>query len=106
MRLLDKIFNDKYFRIKRFECDGKIYEHIGIKRYKKFLLFLAMKRRHDIPFKNYFIGEYSINGLIQFETRTRKSERMHVLIAIVILLYQSRIIISVDSLLDIIFLLF
>jgi len=106
LNLLDKIFNDNYFGIKKFERDGKIYENIGVKWFKKFLLNLAKKRRHERPFKNYFIKENSIDGLIDFEKRTRKSEMAHVIIVIVILAYQVRMIIFIDGVSDIIFLLF
>ena len=106
MKWIESIFNDRYYRTKPFERDGNIYEKIGIKRFQKVLLRIAMKRRHEVPFRYYFITDNSIDGLAAFEKRTRKSERAHVFIALVIFAYQLRIMIFLDGVGDVLFLLF
>ncbi|PTM57775.1 hypothetical protein [Desmospora activa] len=105
-KILDIIFGDQYFRVKRWEQEGKIYESIGINHFKKKLLLIAKKRRNEFPFKNYFLTEYSIDGLKAFERKTRKSERAHLLIAVVMLLYTLRIAMFINGIFDVLFLLF
>lgn len=106
VKLLNKIFNENYYRIKKFERDGKIYEILGVRRFKRLLLRMARSRKNEVPFNGYFLKERSIEGIIEFKIKSKKSERSHVIIAIIILLYQIRIIIFLDGILDVIFLLF
>lgn len=100
------IFNDKYYSIKHFEREGKIYEILGIKWFKRLLLRIAMSRKNKVPFNGYFLNQLSIEGIIEFENKSKKSERSHVIIAIIILFYQFRIIIFLEGFLDALFLLF
>lgn len=106
MRVLDKVFNENYYQIKHFEQSGKIYEYLGIKSFRKALLYIAKHRKNEIPFKNYFLKEYSIDALKKYEQMSRKSEKSHVIIAIVMLLYMVRIGVFIDSIFDSVFLLF
>ncbi|KAB2328092.1 hypothetical protein F7731_26130 [Cytobacillus depressus] len=106
MKLLNRIFNDKYYSIKHFEREGKIYEILGIKWFKRLLLRIARSRKNEVPFNGYFLKELSIEGIIEFENKSKKSERSHVIIAIIILFYQFRIIIFLEGILDVLFLLF
>lgn len=73
MTFLNKLFNEKYFRIKQFEKDGKVYEIIGIKAYKKNILHLTMGKK----LSNYNLTNYSIEGLKDFEKITRYNEKYH-----------------------------
>lgn len=100
------IFNDKYYSIKHFEREGKIYEILGIKWFKRLLLRIARSRKNKVPFNGYFLNQLSIEGIIEFENKSKKSERSHVIIAIIILFYQFRIIIFLEGFLDALFLLF
>ncbi|MBZ2174458.1 hypothetical protein K8M07_04285 [Schnuerera sp. xch1] len=50
MKLLNKIFNDKYYSIKNFEQEGKIYEILGVKWFKRMLLHIARNRKNEVPF--------------------------------------------------------
>jgi hypothetical protein len=106
LKILDGIFNNKYYRIKHFEREGKIYESLGIKWFKKLLLKIARSRKNEAPFNRYFLKELSIEGIIEFENKSKKSERSHVIIAIIILVYQFRIIIFLEGISDVLFLLF
>lgn len=106
MNILDKIFDEKYYKIKHFEQDGKIYEYLGIKRFRKALLHIAKDRKDEVPFKNYFLTEYSVNAIKKYEQMSRKSEKSHVIIATVMLLYTVRIGVFIKDIFDIMFLLF
>ncbi|WP_286228520.1 hypothetical protein [Neobacillus mesonae] len=35
MKILDKVFNDNYYRIKEFEQNGEIYKKVGVKKFKR-----------------------------------------------------------------------
>lgn len=76
MKLLNKIFNDKYYSIKHYEREGNIYEILGIEWFKRMLLRIARNRKNEVPFNGYFLKEMSKEGLIEFENRSKKSERM------------------------------
>ncbi|MFC6232983.1 hypothetical protein ACFQI7_35070 [Paenibacillus allorhizosphaerae] len=100
------MFNDKYYSMKHCEREGKIYEILGIKWFKRLLLRIARSRKNEFPFNGYFLKELSIEGIIEFENKSKKSERSHAIIAILILFYQFRIIIFLEGTLDVLFLLF
>jgi hypothetical protein len=106
MNLLDKLFSEKYYEIRKFEQNGEIYEYLRIKIYKNMMMSIAKNRSDEIPFNNYFLKRYSIDGLKEFENKSRKSEKSHVIIATLMLLYTVRISIFIDSIWDSIFLLF
>lgn len=106
MNIFDRIFNARYYEIRNFEQTGKIYEHLGIKKFKRILLYIAHSKQKQIPFKNYFIKDYSIDGLKEFDAMSRKSEKYHVILAFILFLYTIRIGVSIDSISDAIFLLF
>lgn len=77
---------DIYFKPKSFEKwrNGKIYEFIGIKPFKKFVLWTAekippkRKRGNEPNGSNYYIGkDISTKRLKKFESRTRFNELIH-----------------------------
>lgn len=35
LKILDKVFNDNYYRIKEFEQNGEIYKKVGVKKFKR-----------------------------------------------------------------------
>ena len=106
LKILDKVFNDNYYRIKEFEQDGEIYKKLGVNKFKRVLLRIAIKRRNEIPFKNYFLNNFSNEGLIEFKDRTKKSERAHVILGVIFFIYQLRIIIFMDGIVDFAFFIF
>ena len=106
MKLLNRIFNHKYYSIKHFEREGKIYEILGKKWFKRLLLKIALRRKNEVPFNGYFLKELWVEGIIEFENRSKKSERSYVIIATIILFYRIRIMIFLDGILDVLFLLF
>lgn len=100
LKILDKVFTDRYYRIKKFEQDGEIYKKIGVDKFKRILLRSAITRRNEVPFKNYFLNSLSKKGLIEFKNRTKKSERNHVILGVIFLIYQFRIIIYMEGIVD------
>lgn len=106
MKILDKIFTERYYRIKKFEQDGEFYKKIGVEKFKRILLRIAINRKNEVPFKNYFLNSPSKKGLIEFKNRTKKSERNHVILGVIFLIYQFRIIIFMDGIVDYAFFIF
>lgn len=80
---LQKI-SDSYFEPKFFEKQGKLYELIGIKIFKRGLLGLISKlglrrRENETKGSNYYVGSnLSVDSLKRFEARTRLNEAAHV----------------------------
>ncbi len=76
---------DLYFRPKRIEKwkNGRLYELLGIKIFKKVCVYIASKFGWD----SYFIGDGSQEGLKAYEKRTRISEAIHSPVAM-LLTYQ------------------
>ena len=76
---------DLYFRPKRIEKwkNGRLYELLGIKIFKKVCVYIA----HQFGWDSYFIGDGSQEGLKAYEKRTRISEAIHSPITI-LLTYQ------------------
>jgi hypothetical protein len=66
------IFNDKYYSIKHFEREGKIYEIIGIKWFKRLLLRIVRSRKNKVPFNGYFLNQLSIEGISEFEKKVKE----------------------------------
>jgi len=66
---------DLYFRPKRIERwqNGRLYELLGIKIFKKVCVYIA----HQFGWDSYFIGDGSQEGLKAYEKRTRISEAIH-----------------------------
>ena len=66
---------DLYFRPKRIEKwkNGRLYELLGIKIFKKICVYIA----HKFGWDSYFIGDASQEGLKAYEKRTRISEAIH-----------------------------
>jgi hypothetical protein len=82
MSLLDKLFNDAYYEMKNFEKDGKIYELLEIKTFKKAVMKLAYKEKVE----NYNLMTYSIKGLEDYEKKSRSNEKIH-FIGFIIMLF-------------------
>jgi len=66
---------DLYFRPKRIEKwkNGRLYELLGIKIFKKVCVYIG----HKFGWDSYFIGDRSQEGLKAYEKRTRISEAIH-----------------------------
>ncbi len=66
---------DLYFRPKRIEKwkNGRLYELLGIKIFKKICVYIA----HEFGWDSCFIGDASQEGLKAYEKRTRISEAIH-----------------------------
>lgn len=70
---------DSYYRTKRFESSGRLYEALGIRWFKRFTpngdCINRINRRFD--------PEYSVLGshesIVEFEARTRTAERCHLI---------------------------
>ena len=75
---------DLYFRPKPFERDGRLYEWMGVLLFKRFVVWLGpwIGARRDRP-NDYFLWDRSAAGISAFESRTRRSEVIH-LIGIVV----------------------
>ena len=97
--LLDKIAEcEWYFRPRPFE--KKIYEAIGIKKSKKVISWIGKtfldkwEKKERKEKNNYFLWDYSLQGLKEFEKRTRFNEIVHSpllsLLIFFIIIYYSR----------------
>ena len=66
---------DLYFCPKRIEKwnDGRLYELLGIRLFKKVCVFIAKQLRWE----SYFINDGSREGLRAYERRTRINEAIH-----------------------------
>jgi hypothetical protein len=102
MKLINKIFNESYYQIKSFEKNGKFYEYVGIKFFKKLLLYQTKNKRDKSSIRNYHLQKYSINGLYEFEKISKNSERSHVILAVFMLAGSVLLFLDVDSNIDIV----
>jgi hypothetical protein len=67
-----------YFRPKRWEHSGKIYQWIGIRFFKRLVMRLGnMTGQSASRPNNYFLWQKTFDGLRQFEKKTRYNELMH-----------------------------
>lgn len=78
MNFLFRIFNDNYFRSKKFEQNNKIYNLLGVPIYKK----LVMRLVKSDKVINYNLMNLTISGLKEFEYQSRINEIKHIIIAI------------------------
>ena len=69
-----------YFRPKRWEGKGGIYEILGVLTFKKLVVKLGRKtgQKSSGP-NNYYLWNRSIEGIKAFERKTRYNEMMHLL---------------------------
>lgn len=80
-RFLNKM--DWYFRPKSFERNGKLYEALGIKKFKRIAISLGkgiyklVKQNPKWVGNNYFLWDKSKEGLKKFEYKTRFNEAIH-----------------------------
>ena len=78
--------SDLYFEPKFFEKKGKIYELVGMKKFKRGLLALMSKlgrrRENETQGSNYYVGsDLSVDSLKRFKAKTRFNEAVHVVCA-------------------------
>lgn len=66
---------DLYFRPMRIEKwqNGKLYELLGIKIFKKVCVYIG----HQFRWDSYFIGDGTLEGLKAYEKRTKINETIH-----------------------------
>ena len=81
MNLLFKVFNDHYFRSKKFEQNNKIYNSLGIPIFKKLIMRMVKNKK----VRNYNLMQFSISGLKEFEYQSRINEIKHIIIAILMI---------------------
>jgi hypothetical protein len=69
-----------YFRPKPFERGGRLYEWMGVRLFKQFVVWLGpiMGARRDRP-NGYFLWDRSAAGISAFERKTRRSEVVHLI---------------------------
>jgi hypothetical protein len=67
-----------YFRPKKWEGNGKIYEVFGVLIFKNFVIKLGRKtgQKSNQP-NNYYLWDKSMEGIKLFERKTRYNELMH-----------------------------
>ncbi len=74
---------DIYFKPKSFERSCKLYERLGVKYFKKFLMgtygwLLKFGKKHSVYNSTYFIGpDRSNKSLMRFEKYSRFNECVH-----------------------------
>ena len=66
--------SELYFRPKKWEGTGFIYELIGILIFKKWVV--KMRRKSTKP-NNYYLWQKNEDGLKKYERKTRYNELMH-----------------------------
>ena len=66
-----------YFRPRAFELNGKLYEWLGVLRFKRALMRLVRVNPENSTANGYVLGGRSPEHLRAFEKRTRRSELIH-----------------------------
>jgi hypothetical protein len=77
--LVALILPDRYYQARSFERSGRLYEWLGVRWYKRFMLegdFVMQRIRRFIPDYKVIAGRRDLEG---FALRTRKSEQGHLL---------------------------
>ena len=69
--------SDLYFRPKAAELDGKLYEWLGVIRFKRFLMSLVRVDPKTPSANAYVLGGKRLEDVLAFERRTRRSELIH-----------------------------
>lgn len=69
--------SERYFRPKAIELDGRLYEWLGVLRFKRLLLGLVRPDPARPGESPYFLGGRGPADLRRFEKRTRRNELMH-----------------------------
>jgi len=81
-RSLGQKAKDLYFKPKGVEKwkNGRIYELLGVKKFKKLCEYIGHKVGKDNTYENnYFIWDRSPEGLKSFEKKTRFNEAVHLI---------------------------
>ena len=67
-----------YFKPKKWEGKGKIYELLGVLTFKKLVVKLGRKTgQNSSKPNNYYLWNKSIEGIKEYESKTRYNEIMH-----------------------------
>jgi hypothetical protein len=77
-----KKMTDWYFEPTDLEKQGKVYELIGMKKFKKGLLKLTSKLgrvKDGTKGSNYYMDDISLESIKRFEKKTRFNETVHVI---------------------------
>ena len=81
-RSLGEKVKDWYFKPKGVERwkNGRIYEWLGVKKFKKLVVYSGHKVGKDNTYENnYFIWDRSPEGLKAYEKKTRFNEAVHLI---------------------------
>lgn len=72
------IIAEYYFRPKKWEGSGKIYEFLGVLPFKRFVTNIGHKTgQNRTKVNNYYIWQKDTEGLKKYEQKTRYNELMH-----------------------------
>lgn len=67
-----------YFKPKKWEGTGRIYELLGVLIFKKIVVKLGRKTGQNASKpNNYYLWNKSLEGIKEFERKTRSNEIMH-----------------------------
>lgn len=87
MQKTAKVLPESYYEIKNWENEGKIYEKIGIKQFRKALTDVAKrvdKENNSKKFENnYFIWSSKIEDLETLITLQKENEAWHLFVEII-----------------------
>jgi hypothetical protein len=76
---------DWYFRPRALEVELKVYERIGIKGFRKFVLSLGKAVSRAFRVRNeYLLSDLSKEAIVTYERQTRVNEAQHLLIGVII----------------------
>lgn len=80
-------WNERYFRPKAFEADGRLYAWLGVTWFKRRLMGLVQADPARPHGNAYFLGGRSLDHVRTFERRSRRSEVFHLIWLVVALLF-------------------
>ncbi len=70
---------ERYFRPKAAELDGRLYEWLGVVRFKRVLMSVVRVDPGRRTTNGYVLGGRSLEDVRAFEKHTRRSEVIHLL---------------------------
>ena len=69
-----------YFKPKTWEGNGRFYELLGVRYFKKFVVKLGRQTgQNSAKPNNYYLWNRSVEGMKQYERKTRYNEMMHLM---------------------------
>lgn len=71
--------SERWFRPKRVELGGRLYEWVGVVPFKRALMRLTKSDPSDPKPNAYALGGRSLDAVHAFELRTRRNELVHLL---------------------------